>query len=48
MEDIHQRMIGDRTRAAETEKRFHQILEKSVYWQTRVRQFPELADLVKG
>jgi radical SAM superfamily enzyme YgiQ (UPF0313 family) len=43
-----QRMIGDRTKAAETEKRFHQILEKSAYWQARIRQFPELANLVKG
>jgi hypothetical protein len=43
-----QRMTGDPARAAETERRFHQILEKSPYWQTRVRQFPELADLVKG
>ena len=43
-----QRMTGDHAGAAGTEKRFHQILEKSAYWQTRVRQFPELADLVKG
>jgi radical SAM superfamily enzyme YgiQ (UPF0313 family) len=42
------RLMSDRARADDAERRFHQILEKSAYWQTRVRQFPELANLVKG
>jgi radical SAM superfamily enzyme YgiQ (UPF0313 family) len=43
-----QRVSGDIARSEESARRFHDILDKSEYWRTRVRQFPEIADLVKG
>lgn len=40
-------MLGHAEQAAEYRRRFHDILQKSDYWKSRVAQFPELLDLVK-
>ncbi|MEC7641410.1 MAG: radical SAM protein [Nitrospinota bacterium] len=40
-------MMNDRERSLHYKKRFNEILQESGYWQNRVKEFPEILEMVK-
>ncbi|MDW8264752.1 MAG: radical SAM protein [Gemmataceae bacterium] len=41
-------LLGDRSRYDHHRRQFYRIVDNSVYWQRRIREFPELLDFVES